>query len=112
MNMTSSDEAFSLFDKWKDDGRFILLHSYTHGQRNRFAAIVVDVLKHSGIVLLRVKASDMSESELSVDLQGATFEYADPRESPDPELAETIWDCFLVVFLPSGGSLIFAARTL
>lgn len=109
-NTASSAEAFSLFEKWKEEHTFLHVHTYSLAASNRFDAVVLTVLRDTGKLVLSVRALDGEEATFHIDLKGAMFEYADPRESPDPEISAVIWDCFLLARLPSGGSLIFAVR--
>jgi hypothetical protein len=109
--MVSSEEAFWLFEKWKGEGRFIFLQMFLcSGQTKRFDALILDVLSKSEKLLLQIRASDGTEAQLGIALEGAEFTYADPRESPDPRISGTVWDCFLLAGVPGRLAMIFAVR--
>lgn len=109
--MISSDEAFSLFEKWREERKFLYVFTSTpDGSSKKFQSIVVDVLRNSEKLMLRAQSASDDDLDVWIDLKSAEFEYADPRETFDPELAMTGWVCFVSAFLPSGGKLMFAER--
>jgi hypothetical protein len=110
-NMVSSKDAFSLFELWRSQGRFILLQVYSSsGQQTSFDALILDVLSKSEKLVLQTRASNGNEAQLGISFAGAEFTYADTRESPDPEVSRTVFDCFLSVGWQDRLAMIFCVR--
>jgi hypothetical protein len=108
--MISSQDAFLILEKWKKEKRFLYIFTSTPDGSAKFQALVSEVLRKSESLIVFAERSDGGTTELGIELKGAEFEYGDPRETFDPELAATGWVCFLSAFLPSGGSIMFAER--
>ena len=108
--MISSAEAFSIFRKWQQESSSIefLTGSVQDApilRPPRRLARVVDISEPEEIVLL---SGGRDEHRASVDLFGASFEYADPRETIEP--SSQVWVCFIAARLPSGQRWLFGAR--
>jgi hypothetical protein len=106
--MISPGEAFSIFEKWQNEGSFLYLFTAAETGKARLQAAVSEVVKKSSTLRIVARPSDTDAVMMSIDLQGASFEYSDTRETPDPELAAQGWVCFLTAFLPSGSTYLFA----
>jgi hypothetical protein len=109
-NMISSDEAFSIFRKWQEESSSVeLLTGSVQDAPTlkppRRLARVVDVYEPKEIVLV---VEGKRAHRASVDLCGASFEYADPRETSEP--ASQVWVCFIEAKLPSGERWLFGER--
>jgi hypothetical protein len=108
--MISSAEAFSIFRKWQQESSSVELltgsvkEAPTLTPPHRLAR-VVDVSEPKEIVLL---PEGRGEHRASVDLCGASFEYADPRETSEP--SSQVWVCFIEARLPSGQRWLFGER--
>jgi hypothetical protein len=110
-NIISSSDAFSLFDHWSSQRRFISLQVYgSSGQRIFLDALILDVLSKSERLVLLTKASNGVEAQLGISFSGAEFTSADTRESPDPELASALFDSFLLVGWTGTTAMIFCIR--
>jgi hypothetical protein len=109
MNMASWDDAFLIFDKWRDDPGppliSVLRPVQLHGDTilNGGTGFVRAVDPHRGIVLVEMDA-EIEE----IDLSGASFEYSDPRSSP---LVDGKWECSLEARFPDGSMILFAQKT-
>lgn len=106
--MISPGEAFSIFEKWQNEGSFLYLFTAAETGKTRLQAAVSEVVRNSSMLRIVAGPSDTHAVMMSIDLQGASFEYSDTRETPDPELAARGWVCFLTAFLPSGSTYLFA----
>ena len=106
--MISSEEAFLIFDKWRSEGKLVYVWTVApDGQRRRFQASFSEVLTTSRRLILWAEREGGETVGVEVELGGATFEYADTRETADPDLAAMAWVCFLSAFLPDGGAMMF-----
>lgn len=106
--MISPGEAFSIFEKWQNEGSFLYLFTAAETGKVRVQAAVSEVIKNSSTLRIVARPSDRGTVMMSLDLKGASFEYSDTRETPDPELAAQGWVCFVTAFLPSGPTYLFA----
>lgn len=108
--MISSSEAFSIFRKWQQDSSSIELltgsvQDATTPRPTHQLSRVVDVSEPNEIVL---QPWGEGRSRASVDLFGASFEYADPRETSEPSSQVRV--CFIEAKLPSGERWLFGER--
>jgi hypothetical protein len=106
--MISPGEAFAIFEKWKAEGVLLYLFSAHDESKGRFQVAVSEVLSNSARLNLVARKPDAGVEPLSINLTGACFEYSDPRETPDPEVAAQGWVCFVTAFLPAGPTYLFA----
>ena len=109
-NMISSVDAFSIFRKWKEDSSSVQLltgsvQDVPTLRAPRRLARVVEVSEPKEIVLV---VEGKGAHRASVNLCGASFEYADPRETSEP--ASRVWVCFIEANLPSGQRWLFGER--
>ena len=109
--MISSAEAFSIFRKWQQES--LSVEPLTGSVQDaptlrppRGLARVVDVSEPKEIVLL---PWGEGARRTSVDLCGASFEYADSRETSEP--LSRVWVCFIEARLPSGQKWLFGERS-
>jgi hypothetical protein len=111
IKMTSWDDAFLIFQKWRDDPDppLIALMSVTlvesQGEMVSMASggtgLVIEANSATGKVRV---GSDSVRSE-EFDLSGATFKYSDSRDSPP---IDGEWECALEATFPDGRILAFA----
>ena len=104
-NMISSDESFSIFRKWQEESSSveILTGSVQDAPTLRLPrrlARVVDVSEPKEIVLV---VEGKGAHRASVDLCGASFEYADPRETSEPSRGEAICGLPVLTRTPMAG---------
>jgi hypothetical protein len=106
--MIFADEAFSIFRKWKSESSPV---KYLGGSLDGLPAnpprgysCVVDV--EPPRIWLSLAGSP--GPPYSINLEGATFEYSDTRETSCPAFAAESWVCFVKAILPGGRKLLFA----
>ena len=110
--MVSWEEAFLIFNKWRDDPgpplisllRESALFSSQEQDQKILSGGTVHVLAAdatSGVVTLGLTPKSAED----IDLSGATFRYSDPR---DTRLVDGEWECSLEAILPDGTLIVFA----
>ncbi len=113
MNKISSSEAFSILDKWREDGaviQFAYPVTQTGEHRYRWVRVSEVISGESAAAVLSVLRDPFPT--VRVNLSGAKYEYGDHREFREDErlanLAESQWVCFLSVEVPSGNKMILS----
>lgn len=111
--MISSEDAFSIFGKWKEERPLVklLVGIPVRGKTitgDRWPSLrIIEISLTSPKIVAQVEGAD--DEALEFDLEGAVFEYGDTREAEvPPELAAGSWVCFLEAVLPSGNRMLFA----
>jgi hypothetical protein len=106
MNNISSDEAFSILRKWREEGAILqfLFNDTRTGKFRPWWVLVSKVISEGSPSVVLSKLDPFPF--VRVDLAAAAFKYGDSRElSDDPRLAslaEHGWVCFLLLDMPSG----------
>lgn len=113
MTSISSEEAFLIFGKWRDNKSQLQITFFK--PKDEFPP-----QSSPGIILNcpgndeRLSAAIVvngQQHEWRVDLAGASFQYGEPSDSAlFPELAEGKWASYLSVELHTGDLILFAER--
>lgn len=111
--MISSEEAFSIFGKWKEERPLVrlLVGVPVRGKLvtgSRWPSLrIIEISLMPSKVVARIEGTE--GEALEFDFEGAVFEYGDTRETAvPPELTAGSWVCFLEAVLPSGNRVLFA----
>jgi hypothetical protein len=107
----STREAFLLFEKWRKTRSYIVLRSVSRRELSLFRGSIVDVMRRSQKLLIRMTPSNSNRSVFTgFDLRNACFECTEPHESFDVDLVGEEWQCCLSAHLQSGELLVFAVH--
>ena len=109
MSRISPEDAYLIFDKWRDEGVPLqLVMKRPPGLRAVNATFVKSVLPHSQQVLIAALV-DGEYLSVAVNLEGAQYEYEDAN-AVLPEFAGGKWVCFLAANFPNGNRYVFGER--
>ena len=109
MSRISPEDAYLIFDKWREERSPLqLVMKRPPGLRAVNAAFVKGVLQHSHEVLIAALV-DGEYVNVAVNLEGAEYEYEDAH-AVLPEFAGGKWVCFLAANFPNGNRYVFGER--
>lgn len=105
----SPEDAYLIFDKWREEQSPLqLVMKRPPGLRAVNSTFVKSVLPHSHQVLIAALV-DGEYLSVSVNLQGAEYEYEDAN-AVLPDFAGGKWVCFLAANFPNGNRYVFGER--
>jgi hypothetical protein len=105
----STEDAYLIFDKWREEGAALqLVMKRPPGLRAVNSAFVKSVLPHSHQVLIAALV-DGEYLSVAVNLKGVAYEYEDAN-AVLPEFAAGKWVCFLAANFPNGNRYVFGEK--
>ncbi len=109
MSRISPEDAYLIFDKWREERSPLqLVMKRPPGLRAVNAAFVKSVLPHSHQVLIEALVEG-EYLDVAVNLQAAEYEYED-ASAVLPDFAGGKWVCFLAANFPNGNRYVFGER--
>ncbi len=109
MSQISAEDAYLIFDKWRDEQSALqLVMKRPPGLRAVNSAFIKSVLPHSHQVLIAALVED-EYLNVAVNLEGAEYEYEDAT-AVLPDFAGAKWVCFLAATFPNGNRYVFGER--
>lgn len=109
MSRISSEDAYLIFDKWREERSPLqLVMKRPPGLRAVNAVFVKTVLPASHQLLIAALV-DGEYLNVSVNLEAAEYEYED-ASAVLPEFAGGKWVCFLAANFPNGNRYVFGER--
>jgi len=105
----STDDAYLIFDKWREEQAPLqLVMKRPPGLRAVNSAFVKSVLPNSHQVLIAALV-DSEYVSVAVNLEGAEYDYED-ASADFPEFAGGKWVCFLAANFPNGNRYVFGEQ--
>ena len=95
--MMSFEEGLSILRKIRDESSRIYVTFVEHNKEERFSSKVLGLTEDGGLVLFMHEVA-----AFLVNLEGAEFQYSDPREAAVPEKAGRVFDSCLLMSWPNG----------
>jgi len=109
MSRISSDDAYLIFDKWREERSPLqLVMKRPPGLRSVNSAFVTKVLHQTSQVLISALV-DGEYLDVAVNLTSAEYEYEDATVVL-PEFAGEKWVCFLAANFPNGNRYVFGEK--
>ncbi len=104
--MISSEEAFLLLNKWREEQHPLKLLIAGDGFRMSFGGTIDEI---DGLKLTFLPVSpNPCEGDSILDLAECRFEYGDSREAPPGSISGTKFDALLSILRPDGTAFLFA----
>jgi hypothetical protein len=104
--MISSDEAFLMLNKWREEQHPLKLLIAGDGFRMSFAG-TIDEVDGSRLTFLPV-APNSCEGDSILELAECRFEYGDSREAPRGSVSGLKFESILTILRPDGTTFMFA----
>lgn len=110
MTKISTDDAYLLFGKWREQDSKLHAAFFEGGNRSAFEASVFDISQFDQTVSLLTVADGLTTRK-TFRLTDATFRYEEPLTlTHPPHLGDGKWGAYLFVEFSDGFSALFAER--
>jgi hypothetical protein len=106
--MISSEEAFLMLNKWREDKHPLKLMIAGEGFRISFGGIIEDI--NGSRLLFLPEEPNACEGDASLDLTDCEFEYGDKREAPRGSISGLKLSAILTVLPPDRTALFMFAE--